>query len=289
MIQQKKWSLLIFHLAMLIILAGAAITRYAGSEGRMHIREGDVSNEIISAESYLQFEATRNGKTYHIAEPVYFSSLGKNRFDESFQFGDDVYRFKLTGFIPNPTQEMIPDPNQPAVIKVVIAGGAGREEYYLRQGEKQDLHGTVFNFTGVPTPGAVNVTYQDNNLMFSAPFTLTQLVMATQTRDTILAGETKPLQVRALYSNGELNFVIGDFSPGARLVMQSSSPKLKSNPWLPYSWRQVMAKRHRPYMSTATMEWWGVPNRFVWEIPNSGFLTVRALNNYPLASSCTTS
>ena len=227
MVQQKKWSLLIFHVAILIILAGAAITRFTGSEGRMHIREGDVSNEVISAESYLQFEAVRNGKAYHIAEPVYFSSLGKNRFDESFQFGDDVFRFKMTGFIPNPTQEMIPDPSQPAVIKVVIAGGAGREEYYLRQGEKQDLHGTVFNFSGAAIPGAVNISYQNNNLMFSPPFTLTQLVMATQSTDTIQAGETKPLQVRALYSNGDLNFVIGDFSPGARLVMQSSSPKLK--------------------------------------------------------------
>ncbi|MCB0659265.1 MAG: cytochrome c biogenesis protein CcsA [Saprospiraceae bacterium] len=228
MIQQKKWSLLIFHLAMLVILAGAAITRYAGSEGRMHIREGDVSNEIISAESYLQFEATRNGKTYHISEPVYFSSLGKNKFDESYQFGDDVYRFRMTGFIPNPTQEMIPDANEPAVLKVVIAGGAGREEYYLRQGEKQNLHGTWFNFTNVPVSGAINITYTNNALLVNPPFTMTQLVMATQTRDTIQAGEAKPLQVRALYSNGDLSFVIGDFSPGARLAMKSSSPKLKN-------------------------------------------------------------
>ena len=47
--QQKKWAILTFHAAMIIILIGAGVTRYFGYEGMMHIREGSSSNSFLSA------------------------------------------------------------------------------------------------------------------------------------------------------------------------------------------------------------------------------------------------
>ena len=41
MIQQRKWPLLLFHGAIIIILLGAGVTRYFGFEGVMHIRENE--------------------------------------------------------------------------------------------------------------------------------------------------------------------------------------------------------------------------------------------------------
>ncbi len=52
--ERKKYNVLVFHLAFVIILAGAAITRYAGYEGTMMIREGESSNQIISESPYVQ-------------------------------------------------------------------------------------------------------------------------------------------------------------------------------------------------------------------------------------------
>ena len=51
MIPRKKWTILTFHVAILIIILGAAVTRYLGYEGMMHIRENDTSNTFISAEN----------------------------------------------------------------------------------------------------------------------------------------------------------------------------------------------------------------------------------------------
>src|SRR6187455_838493 len=39
MFRQKKWATLTFHVAILIILIGSAVTRYLSDEGSMHIRE----------------------------------------------------------------------------------------------------------------------------------------------------------------------------------------------------------------------------------------------------------
>lgn len=48
LVNKKKWTVLLFHIAFIIIIAGAALTRYFGFEGTMHIREGVASNIIIS-------------------------------------------------------------------------------------------------------------------------------------------------------------------------------------------------------------------------------------------------
>ena len=53
----KKAPIFIFHLSFLIILLGAAITRYAGYEGTMHIREGEVATTMISMENYFNVSA----------------------------------------------------------------------------------------------------------------------------------------------------------------------------------------------------------------------------------------
>ena len=44
MISQKKWPTLLFHLAFVLVIIGAGVTRYFGHEGMMLIREGATSN-----------------------------------------------------------------------------------------------------------------------------------------------------------------------------------------------------------------------------------------------------
>ncbi|MEK6658523.1 MAG: cytochrome C biogenesis protein, partial [Campylobacterota bacterium] len=43
MFSVKKAPIFIFHLSFIIIVLGAAITRFVGFEGTMHIREGEVA------------------------------------------------------------------------------------------------------------------------------------------------------------------------------------------------------------------------------------------------------
>jgi len=56
--KKGKLTVFIFHIAFLVILLGAAITRYLGYEGIIHIREGETNNIMISEETpiMLPFE-----------------------------------------------------------------------------------------------------------------------------------------------------------------------------------------------------------------------------------------
>jgi len=60
MIQQQKWSVLLFHAAIIVIILGATVTRYFGYEGVMHIRENDSTNSFLSSNSYLKFQVDKN-------------------------------------------------------------------------------------------------------------------------------------------------------------------------------------------------------------------------------------
>ena len=53
--RKEKLTVMMFHVAFIVILAGAALTRYTGFEGTMHIREGEQSNRIYSSVKYIGY------------------------------------------------------------------------------------------------------------------------------------------------------------------------------------------------------------------------------------------
>lgn len=229
MFQRRKWSLVTFHLAIIIILIGAGITRYAGFEGVMHIRENDKSNTILSAETYLLLNIDRGEKTYRVAEPVLFASLGNNNWSQSYLLGSDEITVEVNEFIPNPIQEVEEDPEGKPTLKVVVGGASGREEYYVKSGDQKRIRGVAYNFTQTYFPAAVNIWYRNDSLLIRTSVPYTYTVMATQQQDTLWPSERYDmLRLRALYSDGTNSFVFGDFHPSGKVVMKSENVKVKN-------------------------------------------------------------
>jgi len=228
MVQQKKWSVLMFHTSIIIILLGAGVTRYFSYEGMMHIREGSSSNVFMLSDTYLQFEANYNGNTYRFDEKVFFATLGNNHFKKSYRIEDKVIDIELKSFLPNPVKSLESSPAGLPILKVVIAGPNGREEYFLKDNDYVNFNGTWFNFGNPVQSHAINIYYRNDSLLFSAPFDMNQMVMATQIQDSIAANQLQILRTRALYSNDEINFVISDFKPNGRVIMKSENRKMRS-------------------------------------------------------------
>jgi ResB-like family len=230
MFQQKKWATVLFHLSILVILAGSGITRYTGYEGMMSIREGSSSNTFLSAETYLNYEIVKGDRRHKIHDPVLFASLGKNKYKESFLIGSDRIDVELVRFIPNPKEVAeYSEVSGVPTVKIVIGGANGREEFYVSQGERMQLYGLTYNFTGEPLPGAFNLRMGPNGeaecLVYES---YNAMVMATQTRQDIIPGSWQPLLLRSLYSNGEQNFVFGELLPKAQKQIISEKIKVDS-------------------------------------------------------------
>ncbi|MCB0704183.1 MAG: cytochrome c biogenesis protein CcsA, partial [Saprospiraceae bacterium] len=229
MIQNKKWAILTFHLAIIVILFGAGITRYTGSEGVMHIRENSISNTFLSSNTYLQLDVIEQSNKFHIEEPVSFATLGNNHWEKSYLLNNEEIAVEVIDFIPNPTKLLVDDINGVPILKVVIGGMNGREEYYVKQNDRVKINGLAFNFGTPEIPGDINIKYENESLVFKSDMVFTQMQMATQKLDTLKAGIYQPLFLRSLYSSGEQNFVIGDFNPKSSLEIGSSSDKMGSS------------------------------------------------------------
>ncbi len=229
LIQQKKWAVLSFHAAIIVILIGAGVTRYFGYEGMMHIREGSASNSILSFEEYLVFEAQYAGQKFNFAEPVLFASLGDNRIKKSYQLGSQKATVEVIDFMPNPKESMIETATGLPTLKIVIGGANGREEYYLQKGQRSRIRGTLFNFREQEEPAGFNIRAEGGRIYFKASTPYTQRVMATQTLDTLAGKEYHPLVLRSLYSNGLQSFVFGDYSSSAKVELVSEDQKMASN------------------------------------------------------------
>ena len=229
MIQQKKWPLLLFHAAILIILFGAGITRYFGYEGIMHIRENETSNQFLSSNSYLKFEVNKQGTTYTFDEPILFASKGNNHWKSSYLIDNDLIEIEVLDFIPNPSQQLISSPNGKPTLKIVIAGANGRENYFIQQGEIKRFGSLIFNFSTTEIEEAITIRNTENGLQFKTNKAFTQMVMATQQRDTISpTGDFNPLLLRSLYSDGINNFVISEFNENGQIELASDHLKLKN-------------------------------------------------------------
>jgi len=229
MIQQKKWSLLLFHSAIIIILLGAGVTRYFGFEGMMHIRENDASNSFLSSNTYLKFKVTKDNETYDFSEPVLFASLGNNNWHESYLIDDDLIDIKVKEFIPNPNQVLNTSIDGKPTLKIVVSGLNGREEYFISKGQTKRIRNVVYNFKETPLPEALNIAYSNDSLLFKTNKVLTQMVMATQKRDTIYPSNNyNPLKLRSLYSDGVSNFVFPEFNKNAIVSIESEDTKVKN-------------------------------------------------------------
>jgi len=228
LIQQKKWATLAFHASMVVILIGAGVTRYFGFEGMMHIRQDSSSNYFLSADTYLNFEALQNEEKFTFDEPVLFATLGDNSFEEEYVIGNQHLKVEVTEFMPNPKEKLIDEEEGLPVLKIVIGGANGREEYYIKEGTRSRIRGTLFNFGLPEISNAFNIKYEDEQLFAKANVSYNQTVMATQTKSVLEPNIYHPLALRSLYSNGKRSFVFGLFSPNARLEMIAESPKMTS-------------------------------------------------------------
>ncbi len=229
MIQQKKWPLLLFHGAIIIILLGAGVTRYFGFEGIMHIRENGTANSFRSSNAFLKFKVNKSNKTFDFDEPVLFASLGNNNWKGEYLIDDDLITVDVKEFIPNPKQLLTESIDGRATLQVVVSGPNGREEYFINEGQTKRIRNVIYNFKNAQLPDAINIAFRNDSLLFNSNKTLTQMIMATQHRDTINPSKNyKPLKLRSLYSDGINNFVFADFKKKGKVHIESEDSKVRN-------------------------------------------------------------
>ncbi|WP_457596181.1 cytochrome c biogenesis protein CcsA [Hydrogenimonas sp.] len=224
-----KRLVFIFHAAFIIILLGAAITRYIGYEGIMHIREGQSSDTIVSDRTFIQVETKKGGTFYRYAFPVIFSKIGDNHHTFEAKLGDEKLKIETVGYIPDAAEKIVVDPEGGPIVSLMVASGERPQQVMLKAGESFETPAFVIALEAdvQSAKPVIRLRFEGDKIVADLPFALQYLKMADQSGGMVEQGSGRELFTRRLYSGSGINFVIKQAYPHARVEVVSADGKTK--------------------------------------------------------------
>ena len=227
MFRKEKIAILTFHIAFVIIIIGAAITRYVSYEGVMIINEGETVDYIHTAEPYLTINVNSGDKAYTVSHKYLASELSNNSFEYNAEFPNtDPVKIEYVDFIPNAIEDVRPGKKNVLHLKVPAHYGGypsedpsqqGMRSIYLEDGDIIPLENVELAFNNPFAQNAIQITSSENGLMVSAPNPISRMSMVDRKFDTIPPNTKVPLEYRKLNTMLGNQFVLKSFHKNAEV------------------------------------------------------------------------
>lgn len=221
----KKAPIFIFHLSFIIMLIGAAMTRFVGFEGTMHIREGAISSTMTSSDTYFSVSAKVGDKEELTSQSVYLSKKSKNSLSSSLSVdGKDVH-VELVEYIPDAIETLVEGKEGGfAVADMMVTGNGASQPVKLKQGEfyENDAIALDFGSGKMFLKPVISIFIENGELFMKHEMPLTFLKMDDKTQGDIAAGDKELLAKRTLFGANGSNFVLRDFYQHATTTIISN-------------------------------------------------------------------
>ena len=167
---KTKPAVFLFHFSFLVVAIGAIITRYVGYEGIMHIREGALSNTMVSDVKILQLTAKEGDKSASLEKELHFSSMTKNSLTQSLTIGDQEVKIELLKYLPTVYEQVVASENGKKLLELKITTGQKGEVYYISKGERKDFGGFYVGYDTEPTTEKATFLIKDADAGYKVDF-----------------------------------------------------------------------------------------------------------------------
>lgn len=222
--QLKKLGSLIFHVAFLVIVFGAWVTRLIGFEGAMQIREGGSSNIVISYDTYVQMKVHDKVDQYVYDKPVILDGHTNNYFNHSIDFpGSEPISIEFVELLEHAKDTLVPTGQSKGdpYIELVTVGTNGRKYNYLKSGDVLD-GGLKLTFNNDDHTDAVSIFETDSGIYVKTPYDLSYLQMSDQSQGVVKRDSIQKFQTKRLYSVNDFQFVFNAYYKSAALELIES-------------------------------------------------------------------
>lgn len=229
MYRKEKALVLTFHISFFVILIGAAVTRYMGFEGMMHIREGQTSSIMQSAEPYVNIKAP------NVADStmLYLSKRTHNSFEKEVMVDGKALHVRLVEYIPDAVIKLAEDANGTAIATMMVTVNGQGQSVELKKGDFFETNDLVLDFESGKkfNKPVIALTLQENKLIMSHPMELQYMKMDDRSSGVYQAGATAEFATRTLHTFNGTNFVLREFYSKAReeVVSDPNAKGKKSN------------------------------------------------------------
>lgn len=224
---RSKWPVGFFHLAFVIILAGAGVTRFYSFEGTLHIREGSMNNKLISRNTFVQVKAARNDDVAQKTKDVRFIQGMNNKFKAVLHPDGDRVEVKLKKVLSNAFERPVESPDgEPVITVMAVDADNQRLDFYLKQGETQQVGGVTFGFGEEPSDSLmVMFSVLDDTLRLRSHDTLKVIRMSEEEAGALDPHTYHPVLDRMIYQAGDVGFVVIHYYQSAKMELQSDPGK----------------------------------------------------------------
>tara|TARA_R110000787_G_scaffold60220_13_gene136625 strand:+ start:4608 stop:7772 length:3165 start_codon:yes stop_codon:yes gene_type:complete len=212
--RKEKWATLTLHLAFILIILGAFITRYISFEGMMHIREGATENTMLSSDAYIttfidgDYEVDGVPQRRTISPVlVRLSEKLNNDFEINSDYNGQEVNIKYKDYVSNAKEGVVPAKGGKNYLKLVEASDGERHDHWIGEGDVLNVHNVLISLNK-PTEGAINLMYNDGAYTISSPFEGEWMRMADKEQGELLRDSIQPLNLRSLYQVANMSFVI---------------------------------------------------------------------------------
>ena len=213
--RRKKIVVFIFHLAFILILIGAAVTRFISYEGNMHIRENGISNVMLSNNAYVDVVLEANGDTVRHSKAVMFSDLTPHDYRMKASIGGNKVKIRSVLYMANAVEQYVESPGGEPFMKVMIVTDR-QTSVGIPSGSVQEANGLTMGFNTTDTTALVNFYSRGDEIWLVAPFKVTLMQMGGNEGEGYDAGTEVPIREGALYSMGHMRMALQSFIPSAR-------------------------------------------------------------------------
>jgi cytochrome c-type biogenesis protein CcsB len=207
--RKDKFPVFVFHLSFVLMIAGAAITRYSGWEGSIHIREGEEQNKVFSTERYIDYSVfNKDGKLIAgNSEKYNMSSVSAGNYKKKIKTGENEYELILARIIPNATETITETPDgEPIISFMATLDMRSMETITLKKGQSKTVHGLSMGFDSADS---TDITIKSDSASFylSSFKPVTEISMMTRESKELETGSNVLLKTMQVLSVNDLKLV----------------------------------------------------------------------------------
>ncbi len=225
MYKKRKLPIFAFHLAFILIIIGAAITRYTGFEGSMHIREGESSQFIVSSATYLQFKVDNKDRQIAFDKKLFINPLVNKNIDIDVKFLGENISVAVSDVIVSAKDTLILSNKGKDYLEIITIGQQGMVEHYIADNSTKSLNGLLVSFNDNRFENAIQISSNGDKVSFNSPFNGTRMSMDNSKTDILNSNSIYELKNRNLYVFNGIPLVYKTVHKNAELRKISGSRK----------------------------------------------------------------
>jgi len=205
--KKEKWPVLLFHIAFLLILVGAGVTRYISFEGIMPIKEGETTDLFFSDKIYLTVTIDDDKDQRVVSDDLLLSAWGLDSYTFDTDFRKQHVEFKLTDYVPYAYEKFVEGETGDDYIHFVESSSGSRHDHYIKKGMIENIHGVLVGYEHKEN-AVVNFESKDGELKMESLFEGTFFRMADKLEGTIEKDTLSSFKYLTLHKIAGMSFVV---------------------------------------------------------------------------------